>query len=263
MLIKSNTELKSKIEYSNKKFEDIVKKIEEQEKEKKEINIQVKNIEKEIKTLNNENEKYKKMIDKLKNKIEIKKNIEKDTNIKILLQKEKDKNKELKNKLYNIKNINMAQSKFINDYDKENHITEKIELFKKEIEKAKISIKEYQEKYLKLEKFNKVIHERIIGIEIMVKNIKEKKEIIEEKSFTQEELHDTLDIINNLKNQIYQKRSDLNNISKNNEEKIYKILSQNKTIEIEIKDNLRINKLLLFQRNELRRIIKNMINNNK
>ena len=167
----------------------------------------------------------KKMIDKLKNNIEIKKNIEKDTKIKILLQKEKDKNKELKNKLYNIKNINVAQLKYINDYDKVNNITKKIELFKKEIEKAKISIKEYQEKYLKLEKFNKAIHERIVGIEIMVKKVKEKTEKIEEKSFTQEELLDTLNIINNLKNQIYQKRNDLNNISKNNKEKIYKILS--------------------------------------
>ena len=83
---------------------------------------------------------------------------------------------------------------------------------------------------------------------------------IEEKSFTKEELHDTLDIINNLKNQFNQKRNDLNNICKNNEEKMYKTLMQNKTIELEIKENLRMNKLFVFQRNELRRIIKTMIN---
>ena len=55
----------------------------------------------------------------------------------------------------------------------------------------------------------------------------------------------------------------MNNITKNNEEAIYKKLSENKKIELEIKENLRINKLLIFQRNELRRIIKAMINNKK
>ena len=157
----------------------------------------------------------------------------------------------------------MAQLKYINDYDKENHISEKEEMFNKEIEKVKKSIKEHQEKYLKLERFNNAIHEKIIGIEIMVKNLKVKKKKLEEKSFSQEEFNDTLDIITNLKNQINQKRNELNNITKNNEEAIYKKLSENKKIELEIKENLRINKLLIFQRNELRRIIKAMINNKK
>ena len=262
LLIKSNSELKSKIEYSNKKFEDISKKIEEQEKEKADAkDLQIKNIEKEIKLCNTENENYKKRIEKMKNNIQIKEKLEKDSNIKILLQKEKNKNKELKSKLSNLKNINMAQLKYINDYDKENHISEKVEMFKKEIEKVKNSIKEDQEKYLKLERFNKAIHEKIIGIEIMVKNLKEKKKPVEEKSFSQEEFYDTLDIITNLKKQVIQKRKDLNNITKNNEEALYKKLSENKKIELEIKENIRMNKLLIFQRNELRRIIKAMINN--
>ena len=260
LLIKSNSELTSKIEYSNKKYEDIVNKIEKQEKEKNDILSQIKQMEKEIKGYNSENEKYKKMIEKIKSKIELKENLEKDSNIKIMLKKEKDKNKELKNKLSSIKNINMAQLKYINDYDKENHVSEKIELFKNEIIQVKNSIKENQEKFLKLEKFNNAIHEKIISIELIMKKMKEKKPHIEEKTFTPEELHDTCDIISNLKNQINEKRNDLNNICKTNKEKIYKILSQNKTVELEIKDNLRVNKLLIFQRNELRRIIKTMIN---
>ena len=193
-------------------------------------------------------------------KIEIKDNIEKDSNIIVLLKQEKDKNKELKNKLSSIKNINMAQLKYINDYDKENHISENIEIFKKEIEQEKKSIKEYQEKFLKFERFNKAIHEKILSIELIVKKIMEKKAIKEVKCFSENELHDTIGVISNLRNQIDEKRNELNNICKNNDDKIYKLLSENKKIELEINDNLRINKLLIFQRNELRRIIKTLIN---
>ena len=259
LLIKSNSELKSKIEHSNNKYEEIIKKLEEQEKEKNEINLQIKNIDKEIKLVKNENEKYKNMIGKLKNQIDIKEKLEKDSNVKIILKNEKDKNKELKNKLATIKNINLSQEKYIHNYDKENHISEKVEIFKKEINQAKNCIKEYQEKYLKIEKFNKVIHEKIISIELMVKNLDENKPKVVEKSFTEEELKDMIYIINNLKEKKKKKRSDLNDLYKNNQEKLDKILSQNKTIELEIKENLRINKLLIFQRNELKRIIKNMI----
>lgn len=200
------------------------------------------------------------MVNQLLSKIEIKDNIEKDSNIKVLLKQEKDKNKELKNKLFSIKNINMAQLKYINDYDKENHISENIEIFKKEIEQEKNSIKEYQEKFLKLERFNKAIHEKILSIELIVKKIKDKKSIKEIKCFSENELHDTIDVISNLRSQIDEKRNELNHLCKNNDDKIYKLLSENKKIELEINDNLRINKLLIFQRNELRRIIKNLIN---
>jgi len=260
LLIKSNNELKSKIEYSNKKFEEIINKVESQKNEKNDINDQIKQIEKEIKECKSENSKYKKMVNQLLSKIEIKDNIEKDSNIKVLLKQEKDKNKELKNKLFSIKNINMAQLKYINDYDKENHISENIEIFKKEIEQEKNSIKEYQEKFLKLERFNKAIHEKILSIELIVKKIKDKKSIKEIKCFSENELHDTIDVISNLRSQIDEKRNELNHLCKNNDDKIYKLLSENKKIELEINDNLRINKLLIFQRNELRRIIKNLIN---
>jgi hypothetical protein len=261
MLIKSNNELTTKIEYSNQRYENIVNKIEKQEQEKNEILLQIKQIEKEIFGYNIENEKYKKMIEQLKNKIEIKKYLEKDTNLRTMLQKEIDKNKELKDKLTNIKNVNMAQLKYLNDFDKENHMTEKIEIFKNEISQIKNSIKENQEKFLKIEKFNNAIHEKIISIEMLVKKMKDKKNPqVEVKTFKEEELHDTIDVISVLKDQIIRKRNEMNNLCKSNEEKMHKLLTQNKTIELEIKDNLRINKLLLFKRNELRRLIKTMIN---
>jgi hypothetical protein len=261
MLIKSNNELTTKIEYSNQRYENIVNKIEKQEQEKNEILSQIKQIEKEIFGYNIENEKYKKMIEQLKNKIEIKKYLEKDTNLRTMLQKEIDKNKELKDKLTNIKNVNMAQLKYLNDFDKENHMTEKIELFKNEISQIKNSIKENQEKFLKIEKFNNAIHEKIISIEMLIKKMKDKKNPqVEVKTFKEEELQDTIDVISVLKDQIIRKRNEMNNLCKSNEEKMHKLLTQNKTIELEIKDNLRINKLLLFKRNELRRLIKTMIN---
>ena len=199
------------------------------------------------------------MIEQLKNKIEIKNFLEKYSNLKNILQKEMDKNKELKVKLTSIKSVNNAQLKYLNDYDKVNHMSEKIEFFKSEIDQIKNSIKESQEKYIKIEKFNNVIHERIISIEMLVKKIKEKNQQIEEKTFKEEELHDTIDTISILKDQINAKRSEMNNLYKSNNEKLYKLLTQNKTVELEIKDNLRINKLLIFKRNELRRIIKAMI----
>ena len=259
MLIKSNNELTTKIEYSNKRYENIISKIEKQEQEKNDILSQIKQIEEEISDYNIENEKYKKMIEQLKNKIEIKNFLEKDSNLKNILQKEMDKNKELKVKLTSIKSVNNAQLKYLNDYDKVNHMSEKIEFFKSEIDQIKNTIKESQEKCIKIEKFNNIIHERIISIEMLVKKIKEKNQQVEEKTFKEEELHDTIDTISILKDQINAKRNEMNNLYKSNNEKLYKLLTQNKTVELEIKDNLRINKLLIFKRNELRRIIKAMI----
>ena len=77
------------------------------------------------------------MIGKLKNQFEIKEKLEKDSGVKILLKNEKDKNKELKNKLSTIKNLNLSQEKYIHNYDKENHISEKVEILKKRNKSSK------------------------------------------------------------------------------------------------------------------------------
>ena len=71
------------------------------------------------------------------------------------------------------------------------------------------------------------------------------------KSFTQEELTDTQGTINNLRSLINDKRNDYNNICKSNDDKVFKILSQNLKIENEINENKRMNKLLKFKKNEL------------
>ena len=110
-LITANNELKSKIDFSNKKFEEIVSKLKTQEKDKLSLESQIKKIDNEIKEYKTENDKYIKQIEILKNKKELRDIMENDSNIKILLQTEQDKNKELKNKLSNIKNINLAQKK--------------------------------------------------------------------------------------------------------------------------------------------------------
>ena len=258
-LISANNELKSKIDYSNKRFEEIVAKMKDQEKDKSNIENQIQKIEKDIKEFKTENDKYQKQIDKLKNKLELKDIIENESNIKILLQTEQDKNKELKNKLSNIKNINLAQKKYINHFEKQNRVKGKITELKSEIELEKDSIKVYQERYNKIENFNKIISNEIQRIKAVMQKLEEKKVEEVKKIFTEDELNDTLEVISNLRNIINEKRNNLNNISKNNDEKIYKILSKNKIVESEINENIRMNKLLICKRNELKRIIKSKL----
>ena len=77
LLVKSNNELKNKIEISNKKYQEILNKIENKKNEdiERKLNLQIKEIEKEIKANNSETDRYKKLIDQLKTKIEFKENL--------------------------------------------------------------------------------------------------------------------------------------------------------------------------------------------
>ena len=93
-------------------------------------------------------------------------------------------------------------------------------------------------------------------IKFKIQKFDEKKVEEIKKIFTKDELNDTLGILTNLRNIINEKRNDLNNINKNNEEKLMKILSKNKIVESEINENIRMNKLLICKRNELKRFIK-------
>ena len=258
-LITSNDELKSKINYSNKKFEEIVSKMKDQEKDKSNIENQIKKIENDIKDFKAENDKYVKQIEQLKTKLELRDIVEKESNIKILLQTEQDKNKELKNKLFNIKNINLAQKKYINQFEKQNQVKKKINELKSEIENEKNMIKLYQERYIKIENFNIMMTNKIQSIKSTIKKLGDRQNEEVKKLFTEDELNDTIGVISNLRNIINEKRNDMSNICKINEEKIYKILSQNKIVESEINENIRMNKLLICQRNELKRIIKNKL----
>ena len=258
-LITSNDELKSKINYSNKKFEEIVSKMKDQEKDKSNIENQIKKIENDIKDFKAESDKYIKQIEQLKTKLELRDIVEKESNIKILLQTEQDKNKELKNKLFNIKNINLAQKKYINQFEKQNQVKKKINELKSEIENEKNMIKLYQERYIKIENFNIMMTNKIQRIKSTIKKLGDRQNEEVKKLFTEDELNDTIGVISNLRNIINEKRNDMSNICKTNEEKIYKILSQNKIVESEINENIRMNKLLICQRNELKRIIKNKL----
>ena len=69
-------------------------------------------------------------------------------------------------------------------------------------------------------------------------------------------------VITNLKNQIIEKRKELNEIQKKSELKIHELLVKNKQIELEFIENEKINRNLVFKKNELNKKLKN-INNEK
>ena len=259
LLVKSNNELKNKINISNKKYQEILDKIEVKKNEdvERKLNLQIKEMEKEIKANNAETDHYKKLIDQLKTKIEFKENLDRASNIQHILKQETLKNKDLQNELNALKRINKVQNKFITNYEKENQVSEKLDLLKNEIKQTKDTIKDYQEKYIKLERFIRLVHEKILSLEILIKKIKEPK-TENKKMFTKEELKDTLELIKNLKNQIAQKRNQLSSLSKQSDLKMHKLLTQNKQIELEYKENEKLNKMLINKRNELKRDIKNI-----
>ena len=99
-------------------------------------------------------------------------------------------------------------------------------------------VEEYKELVLK----NNILSKNAQSL-FELQKLEEKKVEEVKKIFTEDELNDTLEVISNLRNIINEKRNNLNNISKNNDEKIYKILSKNKIVESEINENIRMNKL--------------------
>ena len=225
LLIKSNNELKNKIDMSNKKYNEIIQKIEEKKHDNVEqkITLQIQELEKEITANNIETERYKKLIEQLKNKLEFKINLERSSNFQSILKEETMKNKELKEQLNSLTRLNKVQSQYIKNYDKENQISNKMDILKKEVQQTKDAIKEYQTKYNKLDKFIKLIHEKIISVEMLIKKDKTNKEEPKKKIFTKEELKDTIELITNLKNQITEKRNQLNMITKQNDTRINKM----------------------------------------
>ena len=92
---------------------------------------------------------------------------------------------------------------------------------------------------------------------MIIKKMKEPK-VEKTKLFTREELKKTLDEISSLKQQIGANRNTLNAITKTNDDKMHALLSQNKKIEIDYKENEKLNKMLIFKKNELKRNIKNL-----
>ena len=260
LLLKSNKELNSKIQMTNKKYQDIIDKIEEKKSEniERKLTLKIKELEKEIKANNSETERYKKLIEDLKDKIDFQEGIDRASNIQKLLKQETLKNKELKDRLNTLIKINKYQSKYIENYDRKHKTQEKMEKLKSEIQQNKNCIKDYTNKYNKLDRFTKVAHEKILSLKMYVKKIIQEPKVEAKKIFTNEETKDTLTIITNLKNQIIEKRKELNNIQKDSDMKIHELLVQNKQIELEFIENEKINKNLVFKKHELNKKLRDL-----
>ena len=230
--MKSNQELRSKINISNQKYEEILSQIKEKENEKSEASLakQIKELEKEIKQCNKEASKYKKIAEDLKNKIDFKNSIEKGFDLHSNLQMEIMKNKDLAKQIETLQRINKNQMKCLNDYDKDNLISEKLDILKSEIKEAKDNIKDYQEKYLKQDRFIRSIHEKILFLESLILKMKEPKHE-ETKSFTLEQFKQVLNDIKEYSNTVNANRNKLSMIQKGHEDNMHNLLSQNKKIE--------------------------------
>ena len=266
ILKNQNNELSNKIKLSEKKFKEIMSKISEKKDENMEhkLELQIKELEKEIKANNTETEHYKKLIDKIKDEIEFKEGVKRASNLQKVLKQETLKNVELKNKFEILNKINKNQAKYMNNYQRKHNIKEKEEQLKNEIIQNKNSIKDYNNKYLKLDRFTKIAHEKIMGVRIFIeKTINEPKIIEEKKIFTNEETKDTIGIITTLKSQINEKRKELDEIQKRSDNKIHELLVRNKQIEMDFNENKRIYKSLLCKKNEINKKLRNIINTSK
>ena len=261
-----NNILDNKIKSSEKKFTELKNQIEEkkgQDAEEK-LELQIKELEKEIKANNIETEHYKKLIDKLKDEIEFKEGIERANNFQNILKQEELKNRELKLKLENLNRINIHQAKYMDNYIKKHKTKEKEEQLKSGITQNKNLIKEYNNKYLKLDRYIKAMHAKITGVKIYIGKIINEPKIEEKKKiFTDEETKDAIGIITNLKAQINEKRKELNEIQKNYENKMHEILVKNKQIEMDYNEDNRIYKSLIYKRNEINKKLRSINNLNK
>ena len=210
--IKSENDiLSNKIKSSEKKFADLKIQISEKKEENVEekLDLQIKELEKEIEANNSETGHYKKLIDKLKDEIEFKEGIVRANNLQNILKQEELKNKELKYKLDNLNRINIHNAKYMDNYIKKHKTKEKEAQLKNEIIQNKNRIKDYNNKYLKLDRFIKAAHAKIMGVRIFVGKILNEPKVEEKKKiFTDEETKDAIGIITNLKAQINEKRKD-------------------------------------------------------
>ena len=261
LITKNNIELKSKIDLANNKYNEILKKIEEKQNTDIEYQLrtQMNSIEKELEAYQNENKIYKKKIEQLKNSVYFKNSVANSSNLKNALKQEKLKNKEYINELNTLKRIEKFNKKLITKNEEEHKIKENIKSITEQIKEIKEHIKQMNDRYNILEHYFKLVHEKIVGLDFI--KIKKKKEIIEskkeeeKKSFTNQEVKDILRLIITLRNQIFEKRNKINNINSNTEDKMHKFFSQNKTIEMELKEELKIYKDLITKKNNIKKII--------
>ena len=166
-----------------------------------------------------------------------------------------------------LKRIEKFNNHLISKNEEDFKIKENISSLEKQIKEVKENIKQMNDDYNRLERYLKLVHEKILGLDLI--KIKKKKENIEikkeeeKKSFTNQEVKDILQLIITLRNQIFEKRAKLSNINLEGEEKMHKFFSQNKSIEIELKEELRIYKDLANKKNGLKKLINKLNGKNK
>jgi len=187
--------------------------------------------------------------------------------LKNILKQEQLKNKDYDTELKTLKRIEKFNNHLISKNEEDFKIKENISTLEKQIKEVKENIKQMNDDYNRLERYLKLVHEKIVGLDLI--KIKKKKENIEikkeeeKKSFTNQEVKDILQLIITLRNQIFDKRTKLNNINSEGEEKMHKFFSQNKSIEIELKEELRVYKDLANKKNGLKKLINKLNGKNK
>lgn len=255
--MKINEALVQKIEVSNKKYEEIVKKIEEKKKNNKEeiLYKKIQILEGEIKQKVNATQKLKKEITNIKNKIEFNSDVEKALLLRNKLKEENIKNFELQNQYKVLSVLSNRQKAYLHNNSQRNKYTEQIKYLKSEIKISKDKFKTDYDKFNIREKFLKYIHEKIFWIENIIKQSKEQKEDIKKKSFTLEDLQNSLNQIKDLSVKIKENRIILKNNTNTHDEKLHKLLTENKQIENNYKENERTNKNLIYKKNDLKRNI--------
>ena len=269
LIIKNNDELKNKITLTNNKYNELLKRIEEKQNADIEYQLKLKinAMEKEIEAYQSENRNYKKKIDQLKNSVYFRNSVANASLLKNVLKQEQIKNKEYENELRTLKRIEKFNNNLITKNEEELKIKENISAIEKEIKEVKEKIKQMNDDYNRLERYFKLVHEKIVGLDLI--KFKKKKENIEvkkeeeKKLFTNQEVKDILQLILTLRNQIFEKRAKLNNINSSGEDKMHKFFSQNKSIEIELKGELRIYKDIINKRNKLKKLINKVNGKNK
>ena len=269
-LLESNLELEEKLNKICNQYKDIENSIESNSISNKNLSsnnlINLINLkEKEIFACNSEISYYKSQIELLK------KNMEFNNHLNIALNLEK----QYKNEMTNKKNLqyeydvmlknNYNLEKTINNLDKETKFKEKIKLLKDESKNIKETIKVYLEKHNKEEMFLKSLHDKLVYLDNSYKSIitfsdADSNPINSKnnnKKFSKNDLNSliknifkTRDEINNLKN--IQKES-----LKNNEDSIKNLKHKDLLIiNNDYKEQEKTNKMLIFKRNELKRLIK-------
>ena len=269
-LLESNLELEEKLNKICNQYKDIENSIESNSISNKNLSsnnlINLINLkEKEIFACNSEISYYKSQIELLK------KNMEFNNHLNIALNLEK----QYKNEMTNKKNLqyeydvmlknNYNLEKTINNLDKETKFKEKIKLLKDESKNIKETIKVYLEKHNKEEMFLKSLHDKLVYLDNSYKSIitfsdADSNPINSKnnnKKFSKNDL-------NSLIKNIFQTRDEINNLKniqkeslKNNEDSIKNLKHKDLLIiNNDYKEQEKTNKMLIFKRNELKRLIK-------